>query len=172
MTPHGIGKEIVCLAGERRRLSSVELLCAGRSKRQYLHVDLSGIHFGDPLVSQLAELFQEFRRGAAEFQSLFFESTPRTIEESRTREMFLQGYRSHAFYSSSPQRNPHVSPDPFVGATEIVRGRSGVRSIRTTRPNTVGCLAPPRGENAHLRPNGDGRAETQDSAQPPMGPSQ
>ena len=95
MTPQGIGKEIVRFAGERQGLSNVELLCAGRSKRQYLHVDVSGVHFGDPLVSQLAELFQEFRRGAAEFQSLFSESSTRTIEESRAREMFLQGYRSH-----------------------------------------------------------------------------
>ena len=100
MTQHGIGKEIVRFAGKRRRLSSVELLCAWRSERQYLHVYVRGIHFGDPLVSQFAELLQEFRGRTTEFQRLFFESTPWTIEESRGREMFLQGYRSHkhSFY--------------------------------------------------------------------------
>lgn len=90
-----ISEEVVRFAGERRRLSSAELLCAGRSKRQHLHVDVSRIHFGDPPVAQFAELFQDFRRGTAEFQSLFFEPSPRAIEESRAREMFLQGYRSH-----------------------------------------------------------------------------
>jgi hypothetical protein len=57
MTPQGIREVIIRFAGEQRRVSGFELFCTGGSKRQYLHVDVSGIHFRDPLVAQVAELF-------------------------------------------------------------------------------------------------------------------
>jgi hypothetical protein len=95
MAPHGIREVIVGFAGERRRLSSFELLCARGSKRQYLHIDVRCVHFRDPLVAKVAELFQKFPSGTAEFQSSFFECSPRTIEESRTREMFFKRYGVH-----------------------------------------------------------------------------
>jgi len=59
MAPHGIREVIVRFPGERRHLSRFELLCAGGSKRQYLHIDLGGIHLCDPLVAKVAELFEK-----------------------------------------------------------------------------------------------------------------
>ena len=63
MTPQCIGEEIVRFAGESRRLSGFELLCAGGSKRQYLHVDVSGIHLGDPPVAEIASCSKSFAAG-------------------------------------------------------------------------------------------------------------
>jgi hypothetical protein len=95
MAPHGIREEIVRFARQIGRLSGFELLCAGRGKRQYLHIDVSGVHFRDPVVAKIAELFKKFNGATAEFQSLFLEPSPRTIQESRNRKMFFKGYSPH-----------------------------------------------------------------------------
>ena len=95
MAAHGFPKDIIRFAREHSRLSGFELLCARGSKRQYLHIDVSGIHVRDPLVAKVAHQFKKFGGRTAEFQSLFFEFSPRTIEESRSRKMFFKSYRAH-----------------------------------------------------------------------------
>lgn len=97
MAPHGVRQVIVGFTRDRRCFHSFELLCAGGGKRQYLHVDVSGIHFRDPLIAKVAELLKKFTGLTAKFQSLLFEPAPWAIEESRTRKMLFKGYGPHVF---------------------------------------------------------------------------
>jgi hypothetical protein len=73
MVPQGIGEVIIRFAGEGRRFSGFQLLYTWGSKRQYLHVDVSRIHFRNPLVAKVADLLKKLGGGPAELQSLFFE---------------------------------------------------------------------------------------------------
>src|SRR5271170_367114 len=67
ISPCGSREEVVRLAGQGNPRGSLELLYAGGSERQDLHIDACGVHLGDSLVTEIRELFEQASSAVAEF---------------------------------------------------------------------------------------------------------
>ena len=124
---HPRGKEIVDFAGQRDGVGGIELLGAGRSQRQHLHVDAGCVHRRDALVGDIGEALDQPRGAAFEFERRVFQILAGTVEKARRCEVFFKGNDAHrcsflrpAWYGPFLRRfNLRIIGEPKNSATVI-----------------------------------------------------
>ena len=95
MASHGLCETIVRFPSEFHSFCCIELFGSRRRERKHLHVDAGSVHFGDALLSEIAQLLEEFRRSTAMSLGLLFQLASRAREKGLGGEMFFEGYGSH-----------------------------------------------------------------------------
>src|ERR1700677_3273769 len=133
MASHGLGETVVRFPSEFHSLDGFELFGSRRREREHLHVDAGGVHLRDTLVSEIAQLFEEFRRATAKSLGLLFQLASGPIEKGLGGEMFFEGYGSHIAASARQGIDRKMS---FPVNQTAICGNS------TTGSSLAGC--PPR----------------------------
>src|SRR5579863_2573433 len=113
MRLYGAVQKIVGVARQRDLVRSFKLLHARRIERQHLHVDAGGVHFGNALAADLAELLDDPRTARAGAQKAFLELPPRAVEKTRVGKMFFNRNGSHRHFLAAYVT---LSGDPIEAA--------------------------------------------------------
>jgi hypothetical protein len=103
------GQRVIGVARECHRLSGFQLLDPRRGQRDDLDVDAGGIHLGDPLFADVAQVAHKPLGAAAALARLFLEVAARAIEKARRSEMLFKRDGAHGLDAPLP---PDITPKP------------------------------------------------------------